>query len=115
MKPSFLFVFLFLLSKTSWADSPADRAAIEEVVKAVLAPAATDESMSALFAADADSELGRLREMDRQLLGLSKEPFSEVTAPMVVIRSLRFVTSDVALVDAANTQYGSLVLHTRIC
>ena len=114
MKQLFLFVSVFLLGKTAWADSVADRAAIEEITKAVFAPVASIESVSALFAADAESEFARLSELDRQLLGLSKEPLSEVTAPIVVIGSIRFVTSDVALVDAANTQYGSLVFHTRI-
>jgi hypothetical protein len=67
-----------------------------------------------LFAADADSEFDRLALLDRQLLGLSNEPWSEVTAPGVTIRSIRFVTPDVALIDAANTQYGSVILQTRI-
>ena len=118
MKLSILFVDLLLPGKAVWADSASDRAAVERIVKVVLASAATDESISALFAADAESvlgsELGRLREMDRRLLGLSKEPLSEVTPPMVDIQSIRFVTSDVALVDAASTHYGSLVLHSRI-
>ena len=30
------------------------------------------------------------------------------------LRSIRFVTPDVAFTDAANTQYGSMILQTRI-
>jgi len=114
MKLAFLFVSLFFLAKIACADSAADRAAIEQVVQVVLGPEATDESVSALFVSDAESEFGRLRELERPLLRLSKEPWPEVTAPMVAIRSIRFVTPDVALVDAANVQYGSLAVRPRI-
>ena len=105
---------LFLLATGAWADSAADRVAVEQIVKAVFAGASTGTPVSTLFAADADSEFDRLTQLDRQLLGLSKEPLSEVTTPSVVIRSIRFVTPDVALIVAANTQYGSIILQTRI-
>jgi len=112
MLPSIL--LSFLLGNTASADTSADHAAIEEIVKAVFAAASTGTSVSTLFAADADSEFDRLAQLDRQLVQLSKEPWSEVTTPRVVIRSIRFVTPDVALIDAANTQFGSMVLQTRI-
>ena len=104
----------FLLGNGAWADAAADRAAIEQVVKAVFAGASTGRSVSTMFAADADSEFDRLTQLSRQLVGLSQEPLSEVTAPSLVIQSIRFVTQDVALIDAANTQYGSVILQTRI-
>ena len=115
MKAFYLCVPLaLLLGNAAWADAAADRAAIEQVVKVVFSGAAAGTPMPAMFAADADSEFDKLVQLDRQLLRLSNEPLSEVTAPVVVIRSVRFVTLDVALIDAANTQYGSLVLQTRI-
>lgn len=114
MRLLFLCVPLFLLDNTAWADSAADHAAIERIVKAVFAGASTGRPVSTLFAADADSEYERLKQLDEQLVAQAKEPLSEVTVPHVVIRSIRFVTPDVALVDAANTQYGSMILQTRI-
>lgn len=105
----------FLLATAAWADTAADRAAIEAVVRAVFADQTPGgKPVSTLFSSDADSELDRLVELDRRLLRLSKEPMSEVTAPHVVIQSIRFVTPEVALVDAANTQYGAVTLENRI-
>ena len=40
----------------------------------------------------------------------SDGPWSEVTAPRIVSESIRFVTPDVALVDAVIAQYGSLLV-----
>jgi uncharacterized MnhB-related membrane protein len=34
---------------------------------------------------------------------------SEVTSARIVIRSIRFVAPDVAMVDCTNTQYGSMI------
>ena len=97
------------------ADAAADRAAIETVVRAVFAGQAPDgKPASTLFTADADSQLDRLMELDRRLVRRSNEPWSEVTAPQVVIQSIRFVTPDVVLVDATNAQYGSVALGRRI-
>ena len=115
MKALFLCVSLsFLFGNGAWADSADDRAAIEKIVMAVFEGASTGRPVSTLFAADADSEFDRLKQLDRQIFGLSHEHLSEVTPPVVVIRSIRFVTPDVALTDAANTQYGSMILQTRI-
>ena len=105
-----------LLATLGWADSPADRAAIERVISAVNADQTRSGAKlsSTLFTADADSELERLLDVDRRLMELSKEPWSEVTSPRMVIQSIRFVTSDVALVNVANTHYGSTILARRI-
>jgi hypothetical protein len=67
-----------------------------------------------LFTADAENELNRLASLDRWLIERSKEPWSEVTTPRLVIQSVRFVTPDAALVDAANTLFGSTILARRI-
>jgi len=105
-----------LFTTLAWADTVADRAVIERVVGAVIAgqtrPGA--KLSSTLFTADADSEFDRLLDLDRRLLQLSKEPWSEVTSLRMVIQSIRFVTPEVALVNAANTHHGSMILARRI-
>jgi len=62
----------------------------------------------------ADSDLGRLTALNTQWLQLSSEPWSEMTSPRLTIRSIRFVTPDVALVNAASVQYGSNIPVRRI-
>jgi len=105
-----------LVATFAWADTTADRAAIERIVGAVIADQTRPGAKlsSTLFTADADSEFDRLLDLDRRLLELSKEPWSEVTSPRMVIQSIRFVTPEVALVNAANTHYGSMILARRI-
>jgi hypothetical protein len=58
MKLAFLFVSLFLFGKVACADSVADRGAIEHIVRAVLWPGATEESVSSFFVPDAEYEFG---------------------------------------------------------
>lgn len=89
----------FLFATLAWADQSADRAAIERVIDAW-----NDGRRSAdLFTADARKEL------DGQSIW-ERRPWSEETPPRLVMQSLRFVTPDVALVDASNTQFGSMIL-----
>jgi len=99
-----------LLAAHAWADPAADRAAIERVIGALN----SGQSRPSLFTADADNDLDRLASLNRRLSQASKEPWSEATTPKIVIQSTRFVTPEVALVDAANTQYGSVILAQRI-
>jgi hypothetical protein len=62
-----------------------------------------------LFTSDADpAELRRLSDMEGRMRQISDGPWSEVTAPRIVSKSIRFLTPDVALVDAVIAQYGSL-------
>lgn len=102
---------LLILPAFASADEQADRIAIERLLDALsdYQPAAGQEHVSALFTADADNDLSRLAELDP-----AEPPWSEVTKPRVALHSLRFITSDVALVDASNTQYGSIVVKRRI-
>ncbi|MGA3096435.1 MAG: hypothetical protein ABSF25_08285 [Bryobacteraceae bacterium] len=106
-----------LLAAHAWAaDADADRAAIERVVGALNSaqsrPGARPDS--SLFTADADNQLDRLENLNRRLSQASKEPWSETTTPKMVIQSIRFITPEVALVDAANTQYGAVIPARRI-
>ena len=62
---------------------------------------------------DADQQLARLSGLDRRLVPANR-PWSEVTRPKIALQSIRFITPDVALVDAANSQYGSAILVRRV-
>jgi hypothetical protein len=100
-----------ILSAFAWADERADRNAIQAVVEALN----TNEKMAtpSLFTADADSQLARLSDLDRMLLP-ANSPWSEVTKPRIMLQGTRFISPDVALVDAANTQFGSTILVRRV-
>jgi len=100
----------------AWADEATDRAAIEGVIGTLNADktGADQKRIASLFTIDADNELDRLENLDRRLLQPSDKPWSEVTTPRFVIQSIRFITAEVALADAANTQYGSTILVRRV-
>ena len=90
------------------ADEAADRAAIEATVRA-LNEAATPQAMAALFTADAEpAEIDALFRRHQALVDLARTPMSEVALPHVGVRAIRFITQEVALADAADTQHGSL-------
>ena len=97
---------LLAFAALGWAGEPADRAAIQSVVEALN----SGQNTSALFTADADNHLS---ELNRQFLQTGGEPFSEVTIPHLSVQSIRFITKDVALVDATAVQYGSTILVRR--
>jgi hypothetical protein len=111
-----LFCIPLLFAAHAWADQAADRAAIERVIGALNSAQSRpgEKPDSSLFTADADNQLDRLADLNRRLFQASKEPWSEATTPRMAIQSIRFVTPDVALVDAANTQYGSVIPARRI-
>jgi len=100
----------------AYPDEATDRPAIERVIRLLndRQTASSKEQISALFISDADSDLGRLTALNTQWLQLSSEPLSEMTSPRLTIRSIRFVTPDVALVNAASVQYGSNIPVRRI-
>jgi hypothetical protein len=109
-----LFCIPLLFAAHAWADQAADRAAIERVVGVLNASSPGEKPDSSLFTADADNQLDRLAALNRRLSQVSSEPWSEATTPRMAIQSIRFVTPDVALVDAADTQYGSVIPARRI-
>ncbi len=75
------------------------------------------KALSELFAPDGTLRVGTVVVASGQdAIGdaLDKRPaWSEVTAPVIGRISVRFLASDVALVDAEQTQYGSLILKQR--
>jgi len=92
--------FSILITSCAWADEGADRKAIEQLVVAFNNHS---KPPSDLFTADApDSE--------RIVLSADEGPLSEVTPSKLMLRSVRFITSKVALVECANTQYGSVIM-----
>jgi hypothetical protein len=94
-------------------EEASDRAAIERVIAALNDP---QTPPATLFTSDADSaaELARLSGISRAMAGASRQPWSEVTPPRIVSRSIRFITAEAALADAAETQYGSVILARSV-
>jgi hypothetical protein len=103
-----------LAASSALAREREDRADIERVVSILNDPRTTAPQKGALFATDAQNQLDRLAELDHRMIGEPRAPWSEVTTPRIVIQSMRFITPDVALVDAVNTQYGSVILVHRV-
>jgi hypothetical protein len=89
-----------LVATWARADDASDREAIEHLIAAVNNHS---KSFTDVFAADAP-------ENERSILTAHEEPWSEVTSPRITIRSIRLITPQVALVESANTQYGSTIV-----
>jgi hypothetical protein len=95
-----------LFASFARADEASDRADIERTISA-LNKAQNEGERRELFTADAGNELDRLpRNPDSR-------PWSEVNQAIFVIQTVRFVNPEVALVDAANSQFGSTILVRR--
>src|SRR5580658_512851 len=95
---------LLLCASLAFADVPADRTAIEKVISSL----STANQVSVLFTADADSQLDRLKQP-------ADGPWSEVFhptngRPSIAVQSIRFLTPEVALVDAESTQVRSTAI-----
>jgi hypothetical protein len=99
--------------RIAWANEIEDRSDIERVISTLNDGRTNLSQKQNLFTSESQNELDRLSSLDRRMV-TSDIPLSEVTTPRVVIQSVRFITPDVALVDAANTQYGSVVLVRRV-
>lgn len=97
------------------ADPHADRTAIRKLIDRLNAVQASNDTKAAagLFTADAQEQLGGLDDLDDGVFSSSR-PWSELTAPFIVIRYIRFVTSDVAIVDGVSTQFGSTLGVRRV-
>lgn len=106
---------LLIFSPFARADERTDRLAIERIVDALndYKSGAGQQQVSTLFTADAETQLSLLSELNQKLIPRGT-PWSEVTKARIALHSIRFITPDVALVDAANTQYGSTILVRRV-
>jgi hypothetical protein len=91
-----------LFASHAFADEAADRAMIESMLndRTRLAP---DQFTRSAIAA---SEFVRLTEVERTFAP-SEGPFSETTEPRLRVRSIRFLTPEMALVDASINQFSS--------
>ena len=98
-----LLASVLLCAMPAFADQPADRTAIETVIQSLK----TARPVSVLFTADADSDLAQLNASQSIMSDAAKQPWSEAMPPALVIDSIRFVTADVAIVNAANVQITS--------
>jgi hypothetical protein len=96
---------VLLCATLAFADQPADRTAIESVVKSLK----TASPVAALFTADADSDLVQLNAA--QSSETADQIWSESAPPGLVIDSIRFLTPDVAIVNAAVLQIGSVLIR----
>jgi len=107
-------ICVLLAASFGFASEREDRADIERVVSALDDSRTTTAQKGPLFTTDAQKDLDRLAELDRRMISEPHAPWSEVTTPRILIQSIRFITPDVALVDATNTQYGSVILVRRV-
>jgi hypothetical protein len=89
-----------LVATCAWADDASDREAIERVIAAVNNHS---KPLTDLYTADAP-------ENERSLLSVNEQPWSEVTSPRITTRSIRLIAPRFALVECANTQYGSVLV-----
>ena len=115
MKP--ILCLLLAFSAGLWADEASDRTAIGQVIAALNEPpdAPGAKPLSSLFTADADlADRTRLTNLIGRLQISSNRPWSEVTPPRLTAQPVRFITPDVALVDAVIAQYGSVIGAQRL-
>jgi hypothetical protein len=93
---------MLVLVLPAWADNAIESAEIGRVIAAF-----NNQSIPL-----SDLYTPYISDVDRAYL--SPEPMSEVTRPRLEIRSIRWMTDVTALVEAGNTQFGSLILkHTE--
>lgn len=112
MKP--LACLVLALAAFAHADERADRVAIERIVASLNERLRSGGPVGHLFTANADKELAALQDIDARLHPSAKRPMSEVSEARIVVASIRFLTADVALVDAANTRHGSTIGVSRV-
>ncbi|MES1262506.1 MAG: hypothetical protein ABUS49_12295 [Acidobacteriota bacterium] len=113
---NFILAIWIVCAGAASADEPSERQAIAELVAALNKATTTDHSdgSSALYTADAGPDRNRLSELHRRIARITPAVLSETTPPWLAISSIRFLTPAVALVDVADTQYGSMMPASKI-
>src|SRR5579863_9875117 len=104
-----LLMLAVLLPVSAWAEEAADRfaadrSAIDKVVAALNDPSAAPSSVWAP-GVDGKSERAKLS---------TGGPMSEVFSGRISIRSILFLTRKVAMVDATQAQFGSLLVSRTV-
>ena len=110
MRTRLLSIALAAAATVCAADS--DRQGIEHLVAALSDSHTSIEQKAGLFTKDARGEFDRLAALEYG--NQARRPWSEVTEPYFVIRSVRFLTPEVALVDVDYRQIGSLGPMLRV-
>jgi len=110
MRTRLLSIALAAAATVCAADS--DRQGIEHLVAALSDSHTSIEQKAGLFTKDARGEFDRLLALENG--NEARRPWSEVTEPYFVIRSVRFLTPEVALVDVDYRQIGSLGPMLRV-
>jgi hypothetical protein len=106
---------VWLLVAAPWvlaADETSDRAAIDKLISALKDARVQGNARTGdLLASDVDrAEFNReLAALDAGMVDPSKGIWTEVGPAAIIVRSVRFLTPDVALVDGASVQIGSLM------
>ena len=89
------------------SDEASDRTGIERTISA-LNDARSEVEARKLATAEGYNELARL-------LAFNARPWSEVSRPHFTIQAVHSIGPDVALVDAARTQYGWIFCRIPCC
>jgi hypothetical protein len=96
-----LLIATLAFGQLALGDEAADRAAIGKLIATLNDRTASHDQLYA-------SDSGDSRRQLEQIPDARRGPMSELTPPFLVLNAVRFITPEVALVDAASTQYGSL-------
>ena len=105
-----LTVVFLTLPAVSRADEAADKTAIQAVITAIndhqpTAPLLTTET------ANTPEELVHITELER-LMDSSSAPMSEKLPPKLVARSIRFITQEIAILEAESIQLAAVSFRT---
>jgi hypothetical protein len=98
------------------AEDARERAAVEELVAAVNSARSANSpgNLETLLAKDLDqNERFAILAFERTLCAEARRPMSELSIPRLNIHTVRFLTPDVAEVEAVNVQVGSLTMVRR--
>ena len=109
MKP--LLVIALAFGKLALADETADRAAIDKLIVELRDRGAPHDQLYTSDSGDSRTQLERIvypGRDTRQEPTPDLPPMSEMSQPLFVVNAVRFITPDVALVDAVSSQYGSM-------
>ncbi len=104
---------VLLAASWAWAaNEAADRAAVDKLIWALQASKTSPGERVSLLSSDIDRA-----EFEREFAALNigmidaTGVWKEVTRPALVVSGIRFVTPEVALIDGANVQAGSIMIR----
>jgi hypothetical protein len=99
-----LLLFAVICAVPMLGEGAADRIAVEKLIQS-LGAANVD---SAVFTADAENDLPKLRTIQESMRAAVRQPMSEVAPPAFVLSNVRFISPDVAVAYAAEVQLGTM-------